>query len=132
MNRSGLKFLAVLLTVSIGVVLTAGFDNLPRNLRQQIDGERAALAGAQQQVAQATSEVTGEVASESALFHTIPAAIQWPAGLALSESRLGDAQRAMDELSLLEKQNRRQDRQKVESLLEIGRASCRERVSDTV
>ena len=34
MTRSGLKFLAVLLTVSIGVVLTAGFDNLPRNLRQ--------------------------------------------------------------------------------------------------
>ena len=131
MNRSGLKFLAVLLTVSIGVVLTAGFDNLPRNLRQQIDGERAALASAQQQVAQATSEVTGEVASESALFHTIPAAIQWPAGLALSDSRLGDAQRAMDELSLLEKQNRRQDRQKVESLLAEERGVRTSAVSGT-
>ena len=117
MTRSGLKFLAVLLTVSIGVVLTAGLDNLPRNLRQQIDGERAALASAQQQVAQATAEVTGEVASDRALFHAIPAAIQWPAGLALSESRLGDAQRDVDELSRLEKQNRRQDREKVESLL---------------
>jgi hypothetical protein len=112
-------------------VLTAGFDNLPRNLRQQIDGERAALASAQQQVAQATSEVTGEVASESALFHTIPAAIQWPAGLALSDSRLGDAQRAMDELSLLEKQNRRQDRQKVESLLAEERGVRTSAVSGT-
>jgi len=117
MTRSGLKFLAILLTASIGVVLTAGFDNLPRNLRQQIDSERAALASAQQQVTRASGEVSGEVASESALFHAVPAAIQWPAGLALSESRLGDAQRDMDELSRLEKQNRRQDREKVESLL---------------
>jgi hypothetical protein len=117
MNRSGLKFLAILLTVSIGVVLTAGLDNLPRNLRQQIDSERAALASAQQQVAQSKTDVDGEVASESALFHAIPAAIQYPAKLALSESQLGDAQRDMDELSRLEKQNRRQDRQKVESLL---------------
>jgi hypothetical protein len=117
MTRSGLKFLAVLLTVSIGVVVTAGLDNLPRNLRQQIDSERAALESAQQQVTRANAEVTGEVASERALFHGVPAAAQWPAGLAQSESRLGDAQREMDELSLLEKQNRRQDRQKVESLL---------------
>lgn len=117
MNRSGLKFIAVLLTVSLGVVLTAGLDNLPRNLRQQIDGERAALASAQQQVAQAKTEVAGEVASESALFHAIPAAAQWPSGFAQSESQLAAARREMDELSLLEKQNRRQDRQKVESLL---------------
>jgi len=117
MNRSGLKFLAVLLTVSIGVVLTAGLDNLPRNLRQQVDSERAALSGARQQIAQATSEVTGEMASESALFHAIPAAARWPAGLAESESQIRAAQREMDELSLLEKHNRRQDRQKVESLL---------------
>ena len=117
MNRSGLKFLAVLLTVSIGVVLTAGLDNLPRELRQQIDGERAALSAAQQQVAQARAEVTGEVASESALFHDIPAATQWPSGFALAESKLEQARHEMDDLSLLEKQNRRQDRTKVESLL---------------
>ncbi|MGB9457852.1 MAG: hypothetical protein WCB12_17515 [Bryobacteraceae bacterium] len=117
MNRSGLKFLAILLMVSIGVVLTAGLDNLPRNLRQQIDSERASLATAQQQVAQANTEVTGEVTSESALFHAIPAAAQWPAGLAQSESQLAEARHEMDELSLLEKQNRRQDREKVESLL---------------
>ncbi len=117
MNRSGLKFLAILLTVSIGVVLTAGLDNLPRNLRQQIDGERTALASAQQQVAQAKTEVTGEVASESALFHAIPAAAQWPSAFAQSDSQLVEARHEMDELSVLEKQNRRQDRQKVESLL---------------
>ncbi|MFY9726588.1 MAG: hypothetical protein WAJ87_13920 [Bryobacteraceae bacterium] len=117
MNRSGLKFLAVLLTVSIGVVLTAGLDNLPRNLRRQIDSERASLASAQQQVDQAKIQVTSEVASESALFHAIPAAAQWPAGLAQSESQLAEARHEMDELSLLERQNRRQDREKVESLL---------------
>ena len=117
MNRSGLKSLAVLLIVSIAVVITAGFDNLPRNLRQQIAGERAALSSAQQQVAQAKSEVGGEVASESALFHAVPAAAQWPGGFALAESKLEQARHEMDDLSLFEKQNRRQDRQKVESLL---------------
>ena len=117
MNRSGLKFLAALLTVSLGVVLTAGLDNLPRNLRQQIDGERAALSSAQQQVTQASGEVSGEVAADRALFHAIPAAAQWPAGFGQSEVQLVQAQREMDQLSVLEKQNRRQDRQKVESLL---------------
>ncbi|MGO9227622.1 MAG: hypothetical protein ACLQKA_00220 [Bryobacteraceae bacterium] len=117
MNRSGLKFLAVLLSVSIGVVLTAGLDNLPRNLRQQIDSERAALASAQQQVTQTSGEVTGEVASDRALFHAVPAAAQWPAGFALAESKLEQARHEMDDLSLYEKQNRRQDREKVESLL---------------
>ena len=117
MNRSGLKFLAVLLTLSIGVVLTAGLDNLPRDLRRQIDSERAALAGAGQQVAQANTEVSAELAAESALFRSIPAAAQWPAGFAQSEAQLAQARREMDELSRLEKLNRRQDRGKVESLL---------------
>jgi len=117
MNRSGLKFLAVALVVSIGVVLSAGLDNLPRNLRQQIDGERAALTSAQQQIAQAKADVDGEVTSDGALFHAIPSAAQWPAGFALAESKLEQARHQMDDLSVLEKQNRRQDRAKVESLL---------------
>jgi hypothetical protein len=117
MNRSGLKFLAVLLTVSIGVVLTAGLDNLPRELRQQIDGERAALASAQQQIAQAKTEVDGEVEADGALFHSIPVAAQWPAGFALAESKLEQARHQVDDLTAIEKENRRQDRAKVESLL---------------
>ena len=117
MNRSGLKFLAVLLTVSIGVVLTAGLDSLPRNLRQQIDAERAALPGVQQQIAQAKSEVDGELQAESALFHSVPAADRYPAGFALAESKLEQARHQVDDLSVFEKQNRRQDRAKVESLL---------------
>jgi hypothetical protein len=117
MNRSGLKFLAVLLTVSIGVVLTAGLDSLPRELRKKIDGERAALASAQQQIVQAKTEVGGEVEADSALFHAIPAAAQWPAGFAESESQFDRARRQMDDLTAIEKQNRRQDRAKAESLL---------------
>ena len=117
MNRSGLKFLAVLLTVSIGVVLTAGLDNLPRDLRQQIDSERTALASAQNQVSSAKTAVDSEVAAESALFHSVPAAAQWPAQFAQAETQIASAGRDLNQLTALEKQNRRQDRQQVETLL---------------
>jgi hypothetical protein len=117
MNRSGLKFLAVLLTVSIGVVLTAGLDNLPRDLRQQIDGERAALTSARAQVSGAKTAVAGDVESDGALFHSIPAAAQWPERFTQAESQIAAAERDMNELGALEKQNRRQDRQRVETLL---------------
>ena len=47
MSRSSLKFLAVVLSVLILVVVLAGFDNLPRDLRKQVDAERSQLASAQ-------------------------------------------------------------------------------------
>ena len=131
MNRSGLKFLAVMLTVSLGVVLTAGLDNLPRNLRAQIDAERSALAATQQQVAQAKAGVAGELAAESELFHSIPAAAQWPAGLAQSDLQVAQARREMDELTRLERQNRRQDRASVEALLAEERSDRASAVSSS-
>jgi len=117
MSRSGLKFLAVLLSTLIFFVLVSGLDNLPRSLRTQVDAERAALATAQKQVAAAKDEVSGDLRTETDLFRTIPASQQWPAAFTQAETELVSASRDMDELTKLEKQNRRQDRQRVEALL---------------
>jgi len=117
MSRSSLRFLAALLGVLIVVVLFAGLDNLPRNLRAQIDPERRALAAAQTQLRAGQDEVLRDLQTEADLFHAIPASQQWPEQLSKD---LGDLQLAghqMEQLTALEKQNRRQDRAQVESLL---------------
>jgi hypothetical protein len=117
MSRSALKFLAVVLSLSIVLVLLAGLDNLPRSVRAQIDSERTALAAARTQVQSAEDEVNRNVQADPALFHTLPAAQQWPAQFVQSAALLQNATRDMDSLGSLEKQNRRQDRQRVERLL---------------
>ena len=117
MSRSTLKFSAIVLSLSIALVLLAGLDNLPRGLRQQIDGERAALASARTQVQTARDEVNRNLQTEAALFHNLPSAQQWPGRFDKSAAQLQSATRDTDELARLEKQNRRQDRPRVESLL---------------
>ena len=117
MSRSTLKFSAIVLSLSIALVLFAGLDNLPRGLRQQVDGERAALASARNQVQTARDEVNRDLQAEAALFHSLPSAQQWPGRFDQSAALLQSATRDTDELARLEKQNRRQDRPRVESLL---------------
>jgi hypothetical protein len=117
MSRSGLKFLTVVLSVLIVVVVLAGFDNLPRDLRKQIDAERAQLTSAQTDVRGARDEVGRELQSEAALFSGIPSSRQYSERFDKAGALLASAGRGMDELSQLEKQNRRQDRQRVEALL---------------
>jgi hypothetical protein len=117
MSRSTLKFSAIVLSLSIALVLFAGLDNLPRGLRQQIDGERAALTSARTQVQTARDEVNRNLRTEAALFHNLPSAQQWPGRFDKSAAQLQSATRDTDELARLEKQNRRQDRPRVESLL---------------
>jgi hypothetical protein len=117
MNRSTLKFLAVLLGVLIPIVYVADLDGLPRGLRAQIGQERSALASAGKQLHTTQDEVLGNLRSESDLFQAIPASQQWPDQLSKS---LGDIQLAshdMEQLSALNKRDRRQDRQQVETLL---------------
>jgi hypothetical protein len=117
MSRSTLKFLAVLLGVLIIVVYFANLDGLPRSLRSQVGQERAALASAEKQLHATQDDVLANLRSEADLFHAIPASQQWPDQLSKS---LGDIQLAshdMEQLSALEKRNRRQDRQQVETLL---------------
>jgi len=121
MSRSGLKFVAVLLSTLIVLVLVAGLDNLPRGVRAQVDAERSALAAAQKQVQAAKDDVAGDLRTEAELFRTVPASQQWPGGLGQADAQLAAAARGMDELTKLEKQNRRQDRERVESLLSTER-----------
>ena len=64
MSRSTLRFLAVALTVLIVVVLFAGLDALPREVRAQIDGDRAAVASAQTQLRSAQDEVARQAQAE--------------------------------------------------------------------
>jgi hypothetical protein len=117
MTRSGLKFLASLLVTAMAVLPFAGLDNLPRDLRRRIDAERATLASSLRQEQSAKSEVNADLAADPALFKTIASASAWPGQFADSESKLSDAQSKMAELGRLEKADRRQDRDRAESLL---------------
>jgi hypothetical protein len=117
MSRSTLKSLAVVLTVLIVVVLFAGLDALPREVRAQIDGDRAAVASAQTQLRTAQDEVARESQAEPDLFHAVSATGHWTDHFDRAARWLQYAAHDMDELSRLEKRNRRQDRQQAERLL---------------
>jgi hypothetical protein len=117
MSRSTLRFLAVVLTVLIVVVLFAGLDALPRGVRAQIDGDRAALASAQTQLRSAQDEIARESQAEPDLFRAVSATGHWSDHFGEAAGLLQYAAHDMDELARIEKRNRRQDRQQAESLL---------------
>ena len=117
MSRSTLRFLAVLLTGLIVVVLFAGLDALPREVRAQIDGDRAALASAQTQLRSAQDEVAKQSQAEPDLFRAVSATGHWSDHFVQAAGWLQCAALDVDELSRLEKRNRRQDRQQAEALL---------------
>ena len=117
MNRAFLKFCVALLATMMVVVPFAGLDSLPRSLRAQIDSERSSLAAAQQQVRSSGDAVSRDLAAEPELFRGVPAAAQWPVQLAAASADLQNASRGVEQLTTLERQNRRQDRERVEQLL---------------
>jgi hypothetical protein len=117
MSRGTLKFLAGFLGILIVCVLLAGFDNLPRGVRAEIDSERRAFADAQKQVQGSQAEVNRDLAAEADLFRAVPASQQWPGGLSRAAGELESAGQQVAELTALEKANRRTDRQRAESLL---------------
>ncbi len=117
MSKSTLRLLAVLLTIGIVVVLFAGLDGLPREVRAQIGTERKALAAAHAQFSAAQDEVTRDLKSEPILFQAIPSSQQYSDRLAGAAGVLQSAAAKLDELGRIEKRNRRQDRQLAESLL---------------
>lgn len=130
MSRSTLKFLAILLGVLIVAVLLSGLDNLPREVRAQIATERSALAAAQAQLRSQKDAVASQVQGDPALFNAIPESADWPSRFARDESSLQSAARDMAELTALEKANRRQDRQRVETLLARERSVRAAALSD--
>ena len=78
MSRGTLKFLAGFLGILIVCVLLAGFDNLPRGVRAEIDSERRAFTDAQKQLQGSQAEVNRDLAAEADLFRAVPASQQWP------------------------------------------------------
>jgi hypothetical protein len=112
-----LRVLAVLLSAAIIAVLFAGLDGLPGAVKAQIATERKSFTAAQAQVQSAQADVSRTLAGESALFHALPSAREYPDRLGRAASSLAAAGQSLAELERLEKQNRRSDRARAESLL---------------
>lgn len=117
MNRSGLKFAAIIVVAFMAVVPFLGFDNLPRQTRAAIDSERSAIASASTQIQHAIDNVTRKVSANADLFRSVPASSQWPATFESAAAVLESANRDMRRLDGIEKQNRRSDNAEAEKLL---------------
>jgi len=130
MSKPTLRLLAVFLTVAIVVVIFAGLDGLPREVRAQIGAERTALATAQKQLSAAQSDVNGQLSSESALFAAIPSSQQYPDRFSKAADTLRLAARKQDELDRLEKKNSRNDRKQAESILSDERGLIAKATAD--
>ncbi len=115
MDRRSLGFVALILIVLMGIVATAGLDDLPRTLResaaaahQQLDSDRAAFQQKQRFVEQALND-------EPVLFQSQSAG--WRDRIAKDSSRLGAAALSLAALDQLVKANRRADSEKVQRAL---------------
>jgi hypothetical protein len=117
MSKQSLRMLAVLLTAGIVVVLFAGLDNLPRDVKAQIAAEQKAYTAAQSQLQSAQADVSRNLASDADLFRALPSARDYPDRLNRAAASLATAGQNITELERLEKQNRRSDRARAESLL---------------
>ena len=107
----------MLLTVGIVVVLFAGLDGLPRDVKAQIAAERKSFAAAQSQVQAAQADVSRNLSSEGDLFRALPSAREYPDRLSRAAGSLAAAGQSLTELEQLEKQNRRSDKARAEALL---------------
>lgn len=117
MSRSQLRSAAVVLTVLMVVVAANALNHLPGSLRGQIDSERGALVTAQSQLGAARSDVAGQVQAQPDLFGALPFGRQWSDRFGQAAAELHSAANDVDELTRLEKRDRRSDRQQVETLL---------------
>jgi hypothetical protein len=117
MTRSQLRLAAVVLVVAIVVVAANALDHLPSGLRSQIDSERTALVTSQSQFGGIRGEVNDQVHAAPDLFNALPFGKQYSDRMSADAAELRTAADDVDQLTRLEKHNRRSDRQKVETLL---------------
>jgi hypothetical protein len=117
MKHSGLRLLTVVVVAIMAVVPFLGLDDLPRSTRSSIDAERSALTSATAQIQRAKDEVGNELQANADIFQSVPASQQWPGALTGAQTVLQAANRDAQQLAVLEKQNRRGDRQEAERLL---------------
>jgi hypothetical protein len=130
MSRSQLRLSAVVLLVLMVVVGANALDRLPASLRTQIDAERTALSSTQSQLGAIRSEVSDQVQSAPDLFNALPFGRSWQDHLGQATSELHSAANDVDELTRLEKHNRRSDRQQVETLLADEKKFRAQAISD--
>jgi len=122
MSRRGLEALAIILASLIVIVLFAGLDNLPRDLRAGITAEEQQLPQTKQQFLSAQTEVTGDLSSDPELFRAHDMDTVFPQRFQIASSELAGAQRDAATLAVLLKANRRQDRDQAQKLLTEERA----------
>ena len=117
MTRSQLRLAAAALVVAIVVIAANALDHLPSNLRTQIDGERAALTTSQSQFGAIRTQVNDQVTAAPDLFNALPFGQQLPERMSIASGELRTAADDLDQLTRIEKHNRRSDRQQVETLV---------------
>jgi hypothetical protein len=123
MQRPFLVFAAAVLGTGLVVVPFLGLDGLPRDVKRQIAAERTALTQTERQIKNAQEEVTHDLQAEPDLFRSIPASKQWTGAFAEANADLQSASRDLEQLSALEKQNRREDRERATALLAKEKAT---------
>ena len=128
MQRPFLVFAAAILGTGLVVVPFLGLDGLPRDVKRQIAAERTALTQTERQVKNAQEEVTHDLQAEPDLFRSIPASKQWTGAFAEASADLQSASRDLEQLTALEKQNRREDRERATALLAKEKATRTGRV----
>src|SRR5690554_5653018 len=112
MTKPQLRLLAIVLTGLILVLLFAGLDDLPREVRAGIASEQQSLLAAEKEVQKARTDVTAAIQAEPALFRVRSMNTTLPSQLDQAERRLLTARQSMQELQALAKANRRADREK--------------------
>jgi hypothetical protein len=130
MTKTQLRFLAVLLSGLIVLVLFAGLDDLPRKVRAEIATEQKNLATSERELIAARDEVKRDLSADPDLFRVHSMSTAFPERLARAEVNLNAARRDMDSLAVLNKANRRNDREKAEQLLRLERGRRMAAVSD--
>ncbi len=122
MNKRSLGVLAVILIALMGIVLMADLDGLPRSAKQEASAAISQLQTSRQQFDEARAGFNRLLAADTALYRT--QAAQWQGQLAQADSRLREAEAKAARLRELEKANRRQDRDLVQSTAKQVAASA--------
>jgi hypothetical protein len=117
MTKPQLRLLAIVLSGLILVVLFAGLDDLPRQVRAEIASEQQSLAAAETEFQKARGEVTGDLRAEPELFRVHAMDTTFPVRLARVDGNLQAARKDMAALAVFLKANRRADQDRAERLL---------------
>lgn len=122
MSKPALAFTAIVLSLLIVVVLFAGLDDLPRNVRAEIAAEQKSLVDSRQQFQGVRRQLQRDLLSEPDLFRARSMDTVLPQRLDKAESTLQSAGQDLAALLALQKKNRRQDRDQAEQLLRHERS----------